>query len=154
MKNDAKLFSLEKIKLVAQDMVDLEQDSEALKRWKRKTPKPFATDWPRDVDFTKVIGKYCHLDNFDEDALVRFSILVDYYIFIQNFICNTGCKLLMSLDEFFQLFMETQTSYIEQLNMEWGLGLWKKGLDEDDPGRVLFDGFCDVNYELKFVVLG
>ena len=135
-------------------MVDLEQDSEALKRWKRKTPKLFATNWPRDVDFTKVIGKHCHLDNFDEDALIRFSILVDYYIFIQDFIEQyEDDRLLMSLDEFFQLFIETQTSFIEKLNMEWGLGLWKKGLYEDDPGKVLFDGFCDVNYELKFVVL-
>lgn len=146
------LISVERIRIAADEMFNLEKDSKVLKKWAKNKPTFPAIDWPRDIDFKEVIDKYFPTNAYTNKEIVKVSVLIDYYNYIRDLILDwDGGEVLRTLDDFFEEFMRTQSEYIESLDLDWGLGLWKKGLYEEDPGRILWDSFCDMNEELKLV---
>jgi hypothetical protein len=139
-------------------MFELENDPKILKKWASNSPKFLETDWPRDIDFLAVIEKYFSSEELTEKEIIKISVLIDYYSYVGDLIRDweedSEVKVLRTLDDFFEEFMKTQNEYIESLILDWGLGLWKKSFHDDDPGRILWDGFCDLNWGLKLVQLG
>ena len=136
MKSEFNIFNIEQIRLASSEMFELEEDPKVLKKWASNSPKFPAMDWPRDIDFLAVIKKHFPSEALTENEIIKISV-----------------KVLRTLDDFFEEFMKTQNEYIESLILDWGLGLWKKSFYGDDPGRILWDAFCDLNWELKLVQL-
>jgi len=158
MNSEFKIFNIEKIRSASSEMFELEEDPKVLKKWASNAPKSLAMDWPRDVDFLAVIKKHFPSEVLTENEIIKISVLIDYYNYVANLIRDweddSEVKVLRTLDDFFEEFMKTQNEYIESLILDWGLGLWKKSFYDDDPGRILWDAFCDLNWELKLVQFG
>ena len=157
MKSEFNIFNIEQIRLASSEMFELEEDPKVLKKWASNSPKFPAMDWPRDIDFLAVIKKHFPSEALTENEIMKISVLIDYYNYVGNLIRDweddSEVKVLRTLDDFFEEFMKTQNEYIESLILDWGLGLWKKSFYGDDPGRILWDAFCDLNWELKLVQL-
>ena len=155
MKSKTNNFKVEQIHLASNAMFELEKDPSVLKKWAGKPPKFPAMDWPRDIDFLAVIKKHFPSEELTEHQIVKISVLIDYYTYVADLMRDweddSEVEVLRTLDDFFDEFMNTQNEYIESLILDWGLGLWKKSFYGDDPGGILWDAFCDLNWELKLV---